>query len=342
MRIGILTGGGDAPGLNAVIRAVVKRARGLGHEVIGIKRGWSGLLDKVEKVTLTYEDVERIVDDAGTILLTSRTNPLKTPGGMEKVVENMKKLNLDCLIAVGGDDTLGVARKLAEMGGKVIGVPKTIDNDVPGTDFTFGFLTAVEEATEALDSIKITGASHERIMVVEIMGRNAGWIATYAGIASGADLILVPERPFKVSEVIDFVKEKRAKGKSSLLIVVAEGAMIRDYAGPITKDVKTDQFGNVMLGGIGEFLAKEIEKKTGYETRAVAPGDIIRGRKPIAFDRVLATRFGLMAAELSHKGKFGTMVALRGTKIVDVDLIQGLTGTRILDEQSIEFMEQTF
>jgi len=340
--MGILTGGGDAPGLNAVIRAVVKRATDLGHEVVGIKRGWSGLLDNVDTMPLSYDCVENIIDKAGTILLTSRTNPLKSPGGMEKVLDNIRKLNLDCLITVGGDDTLSVAKKLAEMGGKVIGVPKTIDNDVPGTDLTFGFLTSAEEAMDALDNLAATGASHERIMVAEIMGRHAGWIAAYAGIATGADLILVPEKPFKISDVIDFVKEKKVHGKASLLIVVAEGALIEDYKGPMTKDVKTDQFGHVLLGGIGDFLAKEIEKATGYETRAVVPAHIIRGKSPIAFDRVLATRFGLMAAELAHEGKFGRMVALSGTNKVDVDLIRGLIGTRTLDEQLIRLMEQTF
>lgn len=342
MRIGILTGGGDAPGLNAVIRAVVKRASDLGHQVVGIRRGWNGLLDKVETVSLRYDDVEDIMDQAGTILLTSRTNLLKSPGGVEKTLENMRKLNLDCLIAVGGDDTLSVAKKLVEMGANVIGVPKTIDNDVPGTDFTFGFLTAVEEAAEALDSLRTTGASHERIMVAEIMGRDAGWIAAYSGIAAGADLILVPERPFKISEVIDFIKRKKAMGKSSLLIVVAEGALIQDYAGSVTKDVKKDQFGHVMLGGIGDFLAKEIEKQTGHETRAVIPGHIIRGRKPIAFDRVLATRFGLMAVELVHQRKFGRMVVLRGTRIMDIEIIEGLKGTKTLDDELISFMERTF
>ncbi len=342
MRIGILTGGGDAPGLNAVIRAVVKRAGDLGHQVIGIRRGWNGLLDNVETVNLRYDDVGDIMDQAGTILLTSRTNPLKSPGGIGKILENMTKLNLDCLIAVGGDDTLSVAKKLVEMGVSVIGVPKTIDNDVPGTDFTFGFLTAVEEAADALDNLRTTGASHERIMVAEIMGRNAGWIAAYSGIAAGADLILVPEKPFRIPEVIDFIKKKKAGGKASLLIVVAEGALIMDYAGAITRDVKRDQFGNVMLGGIGEFLAKEIEEQTGYETRAVIPGHIIRGRKPIAFDRVLATRFGLLAAELAHQRRFGRMVVLRGTRIADIEIVEGLAGTRPLDHELIGFMEQTF
>jgi len=333
MKIGILTGGGDAPGLNAVIRAFTMRATKLGHEVIGIRRGWAGLLDRVETVQLTPKDVADIIDDAGTILLTSRTNPAKNPEEIKKIKDNMSRLGLDAVVAIGGDDTLGAAKRLSEEGVKVIGVPKTIDNDVPGTDFTFGFFTAVEEATENLDSLKVTGASHERTIVVEIMGRHAGWIALYSGIAAAADLILLPEEPFSLQEVVEFVKRKKSEGVGSLLIVVAEGAVIRDYAGPVTKDVDRDQFGNVTLGGIGEFLAGQLEKATAVETRFVVPGHIIRGRRPIAFDRVLGTRFGLRAAELADQGKFGRMVAMQGTKIVDVDIKQSLTGTRKVSQE---------
>jgi len=336
MKIGVLTGGGDAPGLNAVIRAFTIRATNLGHEVIGIKRGWAGLLDRVETVPLTRKDVADIIDEAGTILLTSRTNPAKSPGEIEKIKENMRRLGLDAVVAIGGDDTLGAAKKLSEEGVKVIGVPKTIDNDVPGTDFTFGFLTAVEEATENLDGLKVTGASHERIMVVEIMGRHAGWIALYSGIAAAADLILLPEEPFSIQEVVEFVKRKKAGGVNSLLIVVAEGAVIKDYAGPVTKGVEKDQFGNVTLGGIGEFLADQLEEATGVEARFVAPAHILRGRRPIAFDRVLGTRFGLKAAELADHGKFGRMVALQGTKIVDVDIRESLVGTRKVSKEFLE------
>lgn len=332
MKIGVLTGGGDAPGLNAVIRAVTIRGTALGHEVIGIRRGWEGLLDRVETVPLTREDVAGIIDQAGTILLTSRTNPLKSPDGIAKVKENVTRLGLDVVVAIGGDDTLGVAKRLSEEGVNIIGIPKTIDNDVPGTDYTFGFLTAVEEATEALDMLKVTGRSHERIMVVEIMGRHAGWIALYSGIASAADLILLPEEPFSLAEVIEFVKSKRNEGVASLLIVVAEGAVIKDYSGPVTKNVKKDQFGNVTLGGIGQFLSDRIEEATGFETRFVAPAHILRGRRPIAFDRVLGTRFGLKAIELAHRGKFGRMVAVRGTEIVDVDIKESLTGSRRVGE----------
>lgn len=336
MRIGVLTGGGDAPGLNAVIRAITIRGTALGDEIIGIKRGWAGLFDMVETMELTRKDVAEIIDEAGTILLTSRTNPVKSPDGIAKVKENMRMLGLDAIIAIGGDDTLGVAKRLSEEGVKVIGVPKTIDNDVPGTDFTFGFLTAVEEATEDLDMLKVTGGSHERIMVVEIMGRHAGWIALYSGIASAADLILLPEEPFSLSEVMEFIKKKRKEGVSSLLVVVSEGALIRDYSGPITKDIKRDQFGNVMLGGIGQFLSSKIEEATGFETRFVAPAHILRGRRPLAFDRVLGTRFGLRAAELVHRGEFGRMVAIRGTEIVDIDIKESLVGSRKVGEEFLK------
>jgi len=337
MRIAVLTGGGDAPGLNAVIRALTKRATDLGHDVVGIRRGWSGLLDRVETVPLSWEQVSGIVGEAGTILLTSRTNPLKITGGVQKVKENLQKLGIDAVVAIGGDDTLSVAKALSEQGVKMVGVPKTIDNDVPGTDFTFGFLTAVEEATEALDYLKVTSAAHERVMVVEMMGRHAGWITLYSGMAAGADLILLPEEPFGLSDVIEFVKKRKREGKESLLIVVAEGAQIKDYAGPVTKNLKRDQFGNVTLGGIGAFLAEQVERATGFETRAVAPSHIVRGRRPIGFDRVLATRFGLRAAELVHQGKFGRMVALQGTRIVDLDLKDCLTGTRDVD---VEFLRE--
>jgi 6-phosphofructokinase 1 len=335
MRIGVLTGGGDAPGLNAVIRAVLKRAEQYGYEVVGIRYGWAGLL-KMDSVPLHYSDLEDKVREAGTVIKTSRTNPAKDEATMGKCVENFKKLGLDALIAIGGDDTLTAARKLHEAGLKVIGVPKTIDNDLKGTDYTFGFDTAVNAAMQAIESLKTTGRSHDRIMIVEIMGRHAGWIALYSGLAAGADLILLPEEPFKISDVVEFVKKKKAEGKDSLTIVVAEGALIADYQGPITKDTKVDQYGHVYLGGIGDFLAKEIEKATGFETRAVAPAHIIRGMPPTAFDRVLATRLGYAAVELVKKGLFGKMVALRGTEIVSVDLSEAVAETKLVDKSLIE------
>lgn len=335
MRIGVLTGGGDAPGLNAVIRAVLKRAEQYRYEVVGIRYGWAGIL-KMDSVPLHYSNVEDKVGEAGTVIKTSRTNPAKDEATMGKCVENFKKLGLDALIAIGGDDTLTAARKLHEAGLKVIGVPKTIDNDLKGTDYTFGFDTAVNAAMSVIESLKTTGRSHDRIMVVEIMGRHAGWIALHSGIAAGADLILLPEEPFKVSDVIEFVKKKKAEGKDSLTIVVAEGALIADYQGPITKDTKVDQYGHVYLGGIGDFLAKEIEKATGFEIRAVAPAHIIRGMPPTAFDRVLATRLGYAAVELVKKGLFGKMVALRGTEIVSIDLSEAVAETKLVDNSLIE------
>lgn len=335
MKIGILTGGGDAPGLNAVIRAILKRTEYYDYEVIGIRYGWAGLLN-MDTIPLRYSDVEDKVGEAGTVIKTSRTNPVKDEATMNRCMGNFKKLGLDALIAIGGDDTLTAAKKLHEAGLKVIGVPKTIDNDLRGTDYTFGFDTAVNAAMHVIESLKTTGKSHDRVMVVEIMGRHAGWIALYSGLSAGADLILIPEEPFKINDVIEFVKGKKAEGKDSLTIVVAEGALIADYKGPITKDTKVDQYGHVYLGGIGEFLAKEIEKATGLETRAVVPAHIIRGMPPTAFDRVLATRLGYAAVELVKKGMFGKMVALRGTEIVSVDLSEATAETKIVDSSFIE------
>jgi 6-phosphofructokinase 1 len=335
MRIGVLTGGGDAPGLNAVIRAVLKRAEHYGYEVIGIRYGWAGLL-KMDSVPLRYKDLEDKIGEAGTVLKTSRTNPVKNEETMNKCIDNFKKLGLDALIAIGGDDTLTAARRLHEAGLKVVGVPKTIDNDLKGTDYTFGFDTAVNAAMQAVESLKTTGEAMDRVMVVEIMGRHAGWIALYSGIAAGADLILLPEEPFKISDVVEFVKKKKAEGKGSITIVVAEGALISDYKGPITKEDKVDEFGRVLLGGIGEFLAKEIEKQTGFETRAVAPAHIIRGMSPSAFDRVLATRLGYAAVELIKRGEFGKMVALRGTEIVSVSLSEAVSETKLVDKSFLE------
>jgi 6-phosphofructokinase 1 len=283
------------------------------------------------------------IDAAGTIILTSRTNPLKEKNGIERVILNMNDLKLDALIAIGGDDTLSVAAELASRGVRVVGVPKTIDNDVESTDFTFGFFTAVEQATEVLDNLKVTTLSHERVMVVEIMGRNAGWITLYAGTAAGADLVLIPERPFKLSDVINFVKEKKKAGKGGILIAVAEGAVISDYKREITKkDVNQDAFGHEYLGGIGNLLAKEIEQETGFETRAVAPAHIIRGKRPIAFDRVLATRFGIKALQLVADNDFGKMVALSGTKIVKRDLKEVSKKTRSVDNEIYEELSVFF
>ena len=323
MRIGVLTGGGDAPGLNAAIRAIVKRCDHYGFEVVGIKRGWAGMLEP-QTIELNYDNIKNIVGKGGTILKTSRTNPLKTPDGVSKVADSFKKLGLDALIAIGGDDTLGVAKVLSESGLNVVGVPKTIDNDVSETDATIGFDTAVNTAMRIIERLRDMAESHERTIVVEIMGRHAGWIALHSGLAAGADLILIPEEPFKIRDVIDFVKKKTASRKEPLTIVVAEGAVITDYKGPVTKDTSVDQFGHVRLGGIGEFLAKEIKEKTEIETRAITPAHIIRGGPPTAFDRLMATRYGIAAVDLVKEGKSGLMVALRAGDIITVPLSKAL------------------
>jgi len=327
MRIGVLTGGGDAPGLNAAIRAVVKRCEKYGYEVVGIRYGWAGMLKK-DAIKLTYKDVKDTINRGGTILKTSRTNPLKQPNGVEIVSKNFKELGLDALIAIGGDDTLSVAKALSEAGLKVVGIPKTIDNDVSETDATIGFDTAVNTAMRIIENLRDTAESHERVIVVEIMGRYAGWIALNSGLAAGADLILIPEEPFKIKDVTEFVKRKVAMGERSILIVVAEGALIADYKGPITKDTSVDQFGHVRLGGIGEFLAKKIREELGVETRAITPAHIVRGGSPTAFDRLMATRYGIAAVDLIRDGKFGMMVALRGGEIVTVPLSKALSKSK--------------
>jgi len=336
MKIGVLTGGGDAPGLNAAIRAVVKNCEKYGFEVIGIRHGWAGLLE-LETMKLRYEDVKDAIQRGGTMIKTSRTNPLKMPDGIKKASENFKKLGLDALIAIGGDDTLSVAAALSEAGLNVVGIPKTIDYDVPGTEFTIGFDTAVNVAMRFIENLKDTAESHDRVFVVEIMGRHSGWVALYSGLAAGADLILIPEEPFSLEEVTDFVKRKTGKeGAGSLVIVVAEGAMIKDYKGPVTKDASVDQFGHVRLGGIGDFLAEEITKATGSETRACAPGHAIRGGPPTALDRLIPTRFGLAAVDLVKKKRFGFMVALKAGQIVPVPLSEATGETKTVDKELYE------
>ena len=341
MKIGILTGGGDCPGLNAVIRAVAKKAFAYGYEVIGIRDGWRGLVE-IDTVPLDIQAVSGILSRGGTILGTSRTNPFKSPDTAEKVINNIKKLGLDVLVGIGGDDTLGVASKLFKKGIKTIGIPKTIDNDLSGTDFTFGFDTAVSIVTEALDRLHTTTEAHHRAMIVEVMGRHAGWIATYGGMAGGADMILIPERPFEINDVADVVKKRAKRGRGFSIIVVAEGAVPKGVEGYITKDVKKDAFGNVMLGGIGEFLAKEVEKATGVETRHVVLGHLQRGGSPTAHDRVLATRYGVRAAELINEGKFGVMVALQGNKIVPIPLEEGVRQTKTVDMETYKVAEVFF
>ena len=335
MRIGVLTGGGDAPGLNSAIRAVVRKAEKYGYEIIGIRRGWAGLLE-MDTMKLEYDNIKDIIHRGGTIIKTSRTNPKKAPNGIERACQNFKKLGLDALVAIGGDDTLSVAAALSEAGLNVVGIPKTIDHDVPETEFTIGFDTAVNMAMRLIENLQDTAESHERVFIVEIMGRHSGWIALYSGLAAGADLILIPEEPFSIKDVVDFVKRKIDKGQKSIVIVVAEGALIKDYKGPITKDTSVDEFGHVRLGGIGEFLAKEINKALNVETRSCAPAHTIRGGPPTVLDRVISTRLGLAAVDLIRQGKFGYMVALKAEKIVPVPLSEVVGKTKMVDKELYE------
>ena len=342
MRVGILTGGGDCPGLNAVIRAAVRKGiDSYGFEMIGIKRGWAGLLE-ADTVPLTLDLISGILPRGGTIIGTSRTNPFKEEKGPEKVLENMKKLKLDALIAIGGEDTLGVANKLLKMGLPLVGVPKTIENDLSATDYTFGFDTALNIVTEALDRLHTTAESHNRVMVVEVMGRHAGWIATLGGIAGGADVILIPEEPFDIEEVCELITKRHDRGKTFSIVVVAEGALPKDAAKFITQTGELDEFGHVRLGGIGGALAKEIEKRTGFETRATVLGHIQRGGSPTAFDRVLATKFGLAAIDLVKEKKIGRMVALSGNKIIDVPLEEAVAKLKTVDKETYDMAKVFF
>ena len=321
MRIGVLTGGGDCPGLNAVIRAVVRKGvTTYGHEFLGFRDGWRGPLDGLTR-PLGVAEVRGILPRGGTILGSSRTNPFKIEGGVERIKTNLADRGVDALVAIGGEDTLGVATKLDELGVKVVGVPKTIDNDLSATDYTFGFDTAVNIAMEAIDRLHTTAESHHRTLVVEVMGRHAGWIALHAGLAGGANVILLPERQFDVEQVAGYV-EKRFQTQYSPIVVVAEGAQPLDGQMSLHNQ-ELDSFGHVRLGGIGQWLAEQIQGRTGKEARTVVLGHIQRGGTPTAFDRVLATRFGLHAIDAVHEGDFGKMVALQGTDIARVPLADG-------------------
>ncbi|HKG51452.1 MAG TPA: 6-phosphofructokinase [Actinomycetales bacterium] len=320
MRIGVLTGGGDCPGLNAVIRAVVhKGVTAYGHEFVGYRDGWRGPVEGVSR-PLDPADVEHVLDRGGTILGSSRTNPYKLNGGVDRIRENLAEDGVEALVAIGGEDTLGVAKRLTDDGIGVVGVPKTIDNDLDATDYTFGFDTAVSIATEAIDRLRTTAESHHRALVVEVMGRHAGWIALHSGLAGGANVILVPEIPFDVEQVCAWVKA-RFEQEYAPILVVAEGATPKGGAEVLVAG-ETDAFGHVRLGGIGTWLAEEIERRTGEESRAVVLGHVQRGGTPTAYDRVLSTRFGLHAIDAVHERDFGKMVALRGTDIVRVPLAE--------------------
>jgi len=336
MKVGILTGGGDCPGLNPVIRGIVtKGIKVYSDTMVGLLDGWKGLLEANGR-PLTVSDVENIFDKGGTIIGTSRTNVAKVENGFQKAKDSFKKLGLDALIAIGGEDTLGVANKLVKEGINIVACPKTIDNDLSQTDFTFGFDSAVNIIMESIDRIRTTAESHHRVIVVEIMGRHAGWLALWGGLAGGADVILVPEEPFDTNEVCNILKKKRAAGKKYSIVGVAEGALPKDAKDFVTKDKTIDSFGHIKLGGIGKALAEEIEKRTGFETREVILGHLQRGGSPTAFDRVLGTRFGLAAIDLVHEKKFGYMVSLQGNKIVPVPLENAVAKLKTVDKDLLD------
>ncbi|KPK98447.1 MAG: hypothetical protein AMJ95_04220 [Omnitrophica WOR_2 bacterium SM23_72] len=340
-KIGILTGGGDCPGLNPVIRAVVRKGINETYEIVGIKNGWKGLMEG-DTMPLNLSSVSGILPKGGTILGTSRTNPYKKEGGVQRVLANYKKLGLAALIVVGGEDTLGVASRLTKEGLKnIVGVPKTIDNDLSATDYTFGFDTALNTAMECIDKLHTTAESHHRIMVIEVMGRHAGWIAIESGMAGGADIILIPELPIDIDEICVLIKKRHDRGKTFSIVVVAEGAKFKKGT-VVLQEEKLDEFGHVRLGGIGEILGQEIEKKTGFETRVTVLGHIQRGGSPTAFDRVLGTRFGVKAVELVKRNQFGKMVALAGNKIIDVALEDAVRELKTVDMELYEIAKVFF
>jgi 6-phosphofructokinase 1 len=328
LRIGVLTGGGDCPGLNAVIRAVVRKGIDhYGHAIVGFRDGWRGVLESSTE-ELTIESVRGILPRGGTILGSSRTNPFKRDDGVARVRESLASHRIDGLIAIGGEDTLGAAARLHAEGVNVVGVPKTIDNDLGGTDRTFGFDTAVQVATDAIDRLHTTAESHHRNLVVEVMGRHAGWIALHSGIAGGADAILIPERPFDIEEVCRLIQRRHERGRYFAIVVVAEGATPVEGTMETTGDGVTDEFGHVRLGGIGQRLEREIERRTGYETRTTVLGHVQRGGTPTAYDRVLATQFGLVAVDAVSEGRWGMMAALRGPRVELVTLEEAVAELR--------------
>jgi phosphofructokinase-like protein len=341
MRVGLLTGGGDCPGLNAVIRAAVRKGeRHYGDELVGFQDGWKGVLEG-RTCPLDVERCRGILPRGGTILGTSRTNPYKIDGGPERVAESLRDQRIDALIAIGGEDTLGVASKLAAEGLGMVGVPKTIDNDLSCTEVTFGFDTAVQIASDAIDRLHTTAESHDRVMVVEVMGRHAGWIATHAGIAGGAAEILIPEVDFDIDEVSERLKRRHDRGRYASIVVVAEGATPVEGT-MATQDGDVDQFGHVRLGGIANKVAEEIEKRTGFDTRVTILGHIQRGGTPTAFDRILATRFGIAAIDAVHDGAFGQMVALQAGQIVRVPLADAVGTIKTVDPDLFHGVAQVF
>jgi len=319
MKVGVLTGGGDAPGTNAVIRAIVRKGlKQYGDEIVGIKDGWRGLLEG-DFVPLDQEAIRAILTRGGSILGFSRTNPFKLKDGVERIRENQKKAGIEAIVVIGGDDTLSVAHRLGDYGIRCVCVPKTIDNDLSGTDYTFGFNTAMSIATEALDRLRSTAEAHHRVIILEVMGRYTGWIALESGLAGGADVILIPERPFDVGEICEYISRRQKRGRNFSVIVVAEGAKPKDEKEIVYSD-GVDEFGNLRLGGVGYYLGREIEKCLDTETRVVVLGHIQRGGTPTAFDRILGTRLGLAAIDFVHEGKFGCLVGIQGNRIVPVAL----------------------
>jgi ATP-dependent phosphofructokinase / diphosphate-dependent phosphofructokinase len=342
VRIGVLTGGGDCPGLNAAIRAIVRKGVDFyGHAIVGFRDGWRGPLENVHQ-ELTIDSTRGILPLGGTILRSSRTNPFKQDYGPERIRENLASLHLDGLIAIGGEDTLGAATRLyAEHDLPVIGVPKTIDNDLGATDTTFGFDTAVHVATEAIDRLHTTAESHNRVMVVEVMGRNAGWIALHSGLAGGADVILIPERPFDIDEVCRLIRRRHSRGRFFSIVVAAEGATPKEGTMEVVRGTE-DDFGHVRLGGIGWRLEREIEERTGFETRATVLGHTQRGGSPTAFDRVLATRLGIAAVDAAHESRWGTMPAVHGARIELVPLGDAVATLRTVPVEEYEVAETFF
>jgi 6-phosphofructokinase 1 len=341
MKVGILTGGGDCPGLNAVIRSVARRSFVRGHEVVGVREGWRGLVEgKLEP--LGNREINGLLPRGGTILGTSRTNPYKVDGGVERVLETFRSEGLDALVAIGGEDTLGVATRLhAEHDFPVVGVPKTIDNDLSATDYTFGFDTAVFICTEAIDRLHTTAESHNRVMVVEVMGRHTGWIAVMSGIAGGADMILIPEQPVSVEDACKEIESRHARGKDFSIVVVSEGY---ELGGDDVQNAEVDEFGHIRLSerGVGAQLAQEIERRTGFETRVTVLGHVQRGGSPTPRDRVLATRYGLKAADLVEEGRFGRMAALHGDAIVDVALEEATSELKTVPDDWFEVARAFF
>ena len=344
MKVAVLTGGGDCPGLNAVIRAIVRRASHHRFDVVGLRDGWRGLLED-DHFPLTRETTSGILHRGGTILGTSRINPFKVEDGLEKVLRTMERHRIEAVIAIGGEGTLGAATKMSEHGLQVVAIPKTIDNDLSGTDFTFGFDTAVSIATEAVDRLHSTAEAHKRVIVCEVMGRHAGWIATYAGIAGGADVILVPEHPADLEKVARHLENRHATGRRFSIVVVAEGTKVKTTAEETERIVTSgalDEAGRLRLGGVGAYVAQEIERRTGFETRVSVLGHIQRGGTPTAHDRVLATRYGVHACDMVAKGEFGRMAALRGNRIVSVPLADATRELKRVDKEFFEVAEVFF